>query len=111
MAYKLGRFVGVIRLADGASIPECENNTDWIEYKEWLAQGNTPAPAQTPEEIAADAARKAKEAALANILRENLPSYSKVQAEVDNIRSIAEVRAFLKKLTSVIYVQVKNDNV
>jgi hypothetical protein len=53
MAYRLWRVGnGVIRLSDMASIPECNDNTDWREYLEWLKKGNTPEPAYTPEEIA-----------------------------------------------------------
>ena len=35
----------VIRLSDHAQIPYDDNNTDYIEYKEWLDAGNTPAAA------------------------------------------------------------------
>jgi hypothetical protein len=50
--YKLSLYSGVIRTADNAHIPEDEANSDWIEYQEWLAKGNTPWPAETPEETA-----------------------------------------------------------
>lgn len=43
----------VIRLSDSAYIPFAEGNRDYQEYKEWLAAGNTPEPAQTGAELLA----------------------------------------------------------
>lgn len=48
--YKLKRG-GVVRIADGANIPDYEHNADWREYQEWLAQGNTPEPEYSGPEL------------------------------------------------------------
>jgi len=37
------------RLADNAFIPMDPANTDYQKYLEWLAEGNEPLPADTPE--------------------------------------------------------------
>jgi hypothetical protein len=36
----------VIRLSDNAYIPFSEDNTDYQAYLKWVAEGNTPLPAE-----------------------------------------------------------------
>ena len=36
----------ILRVADRACIPFAEANADYQEYLKWLAEGNTPLPAE-----------------------------------------------------------------
>ena len=43
--YQLTTSTSIIRLSDGAFIPNDPGNRDYREYLEYLAAGNTPEPA------------------------------------------------------------------
>jgi hypothetical protein len=42
---KYGEVISVSRLPDGAAIPFDPANKDYQEYLAWVAEGNTPLPA------------------------------------------------------------------
>ena len=50
--YKSIGINSVKRLSDNACIPFADGNIDYEEYKLWLADGNTPEPEFTEEELA-----------------------------------------------------------
>jgi hypothetical protein len=46
----MGAATCVKRIADNAFIPHDPANTDYAEYLKWLAEGNTPLPADAQPE-------------------------------------------------------------
>ena len=52
--YRLSKEQTIVK-TDGTSFPCVDGNRDYEEYKNWLAEGNTPEPAKTQEEIEAEA--------------------------------------------------------
>ena len=48
--YKHSSFNVVLRVSDNTYIPFDPANADYKEYLKWIAEGNTPLPADTTEE-------------------------------------------------------------
>ena len=48
MTYQLTTGTSIIRLSDGATIPNDPGNRDFADYTVWLEAGNTPEPAPAP---------------------------------------------------------------
>ena len=46
--YQLTTSTSIIRLSDGATIPNDPGNRDYRDYLDWLDAGNTPEPALEP---------------------------------------------------------------
>jgi len=54
--YKLTKGTAIIRTTDNSCIPADNGNSDYQAYLKWVADGNTPDPAFTAEELAQQAA-------------------------------------------------------
>lgn len=105
--YKRTKTDTVRHIADGADIPADPGNADYADYITWLADGNTPAPADPPDtkaEAQAEINNKERANMLPRVVREYLlgdfeakalaagllptllPAYVKIKALDDQIK-------------------------
>lgn len=66
--YKLTNTTSILRLEDGAIIPNDPANTDFAAYLAWLAEGNTPEPVDPPTQEQLLAKAKAQRQALVDAI-------------------------------------------
>lgn len=101
------KLVGTSRVRDtdtGWSFDLNGNSRRLGKYQEWLAEGNTPDPAETPQEIAD---REAEELRQYQIEQERDASGLKGQvtiaqahAIIDSATTIAQLKTILKKMVA-----------
>ena len=118
-----GKVSGIKR-SDGASIPLAEGNTDYQAFLVWNAEQAVPLDLNSVSQaiLDANAARAAAQAAKAQAIIDNLPSWSVVGGKFDSMladataaTNLAQAKAVLieliktqKKMARVLYWIVKD---
>ena len=62
-------------LNDNMSVPNAPGNRHYQMIQKWIAEGNTPEPEYTPEELAAKEALEAEEAAKQEALKKEYEEF------------------------------------
>ena len=91
--YKLSNQ-GVVRLIDGAKIPNNTKNKDWRKYQAWLKKGNKPEPEFTPKELKAkkQSDTKRKESEIVQV---------KIQFDIAKSENLSIADDYSKQLTKL----------
>ncbi len=101
--YKLHGDEGMVQhIHTMACIPNDPANSDYQTYLGWVAEGNTPDPWMTQQELddeaVVEATEVARKAAKAQAIIDNLPPWNQVQNRVDSIRSNAAAASTVSQL-------------
>ena len=99
---------GVKRLSDCSFIPNDETLPDWREYLNWVAEGNTPEPEFTTEELAAIQAYEQLMAQRQQDIADNLPSWSEIDTAITNATTVAALKVIIRRMARVVYWLAKN---
>lgn len=106
----------VTRLAPNAICSVCQESPDSGPYIKWDIANTKPMPTTTEceailpmvrAEIQSEiGAEQARVAAKAKAISDNLPSLSQILTKIDTLDSIPKIREFLKKLATVVYMDI-----
>lgn len=98
---------GIQNVETGDSFIE-EDPQYYREYQEWLAAGNTPSPEFTQAELDVQVQAEADRLQRIADIAANLPSWAQVETAISNITDLAGAKAFLAKLSRVVYWNTKH---
>lgn len=84
-------------------IPLLDENAMYQEFLLWNANQSPPLDPSVPDPVIS-----ARYAAKQSAITTNIPSWTQVETACDNISNLAEAKAFLKKLSRVVYWLAKN---
>jgi hypothetical protein len=105
MSYKLRLVPGVIRLADGAFVPDDSKSHAWQQYQAWVAAGNTPQPADPPPPPSQDELDAASAKAYAKLQALMGMTPAQVQAWVSaNVTNLAQAQDAIATLAIAVAV-------
>jgi len=97
----ISQLTGEVMNPKMIEVPEYSGSYMWKKWTgtEWIAD---------QDKIDAHAATVAANAAKLQEIADNLPSWTQVSTAVDDIANLADAKAFIKKLSRCVYLDLKN---